>query len=57
MAITINAARICGAADRIGTIEAGKDADIVVYDGSPLEIFSKAVYTLINGQPMGGGGF
>ena len=36
--------------DRIGTIEAGKDADIVVYDGSPLEIFSKAVYTLINGQ-------
>ena len=50
MAITINAARICGAADRIGTIEAGKDADIVVYDGSPLEIFSKAVYTLINGQ-------
>ena len=50
MAITINAARICGAADRIGTIEAGKDADIVVYDGNPLEIFSKAVYTLINGQ-------
>lgn len=50
MAITINAARICGVADRIGTIEAGKDADIVVYDGNPLEIFSKAVYTLINGQ-------
>ncbi len=50
MAITINAARICGVADRMGTIESGKDADMVIYDGSPLEIFSKAVYTLINGQ-------
>lgn len=48
-AITINAARICRVDHRLGTLEVGKDADIAIYDGSPLEIDSCAVATIING--------
>lgn len=48
-AITINAAEIVGISDRVGSLEAGKDADIVIFDGNPLEIKSKVVYTIING--------
>ncbi len=32
-AITINAAEIVGIDDKVGSIEVGKDADIVIYDG------------------------
>ena len=35
-AITINAAEIIGIADRVGSLEPGKDADIVIYDGHPF---------------------
>lgn len=49
-AITINPAKICGVADRIGSLEAGKDADIAVFDGNPMEIFTKTLYTLIDGK-------
>lgn len=49
-AITINAAEICNVADRIGSLEAGKDADIAIFDGNPMETFTKAVYTIIDGQ-------
>ncbi|MCY6959155.1 amidohydrolase [Clostridium brassicae] len=49
-AITINAAEICGIEDRVGSIEIGKDADIVIFDGNPLEIFTKTMYTIINGE-------
>ncbi len=49
-AITINAAEITGIADRVGSLEAGKDADIVIMDGHPLELKSKVLYTIINGQ-------
>ena len=37
-AITINPARNIGIADRVGSLEAGKDADIVLTDGSPFEV-------------------
>lgn len=49
-AITINAAKICGAVNRIGSIEVGKDADISIFTGNPMEIFTHTVYTIINGE-------
>ncbi len=48
--ITINAAEILGVSDRIGSIEKGKDADIVIYDGNPMEIFTNTLYTIIDGK-------
>lgn len=40
-AITINPARHLGIADRVGSLEVGKDADFVVMKGSPLEVASQ----------------
>jgi len=37
-AITINPAEILGIADRVGSLEKGKDADVVIFDGSPLKL-------------------
>lgn len=48
--ITINAAEIIEVADRVGSIEVGKDADIAIYDGHPFEINGKAWKVLIDGQ-------
>ena len=48
--ITIYPARICGVDDRVGSLEAGKDADIAVFDGNPMEVFTKTLYTIINGE-------
>lgn len=47
--ITINAARITGLDDRVGSLEPGKDADIAVFDGDPLEVYTHCVMTVING--------
>lgn len=50
-AITINAAEIVGLDDRIGSIEIGKDADIVIFDGHPLkDVDCKTYTTIINGE-------
>lgn len=49
-AITINPAKICGIDDRVGSIEVGKDADLVVFDTSPLEMASKPNYVIANGK-------
>ncbi|WP_432402772.1 amidohydrolase [Wukongibacter sp. M2B1] len=49
-AITINAAEILGIDDRVGSIEVGKDADIVIWDDDPLNIFSSVIYTIIDGE-------
>lgn len=50
-AITINAAEIVGLQDRIGSIEVGKDADIVIFDGNPIkDIDSKTFVTIIDGK-------
>ncbi len=48
-AITINAAEILGVADRVGSLEAGKDADIIVLDGPPLDWRTKVELVLVNG--------
>ena len=48
--ITINAARITGLDERIGSLEAGKDADIALFDAHPLDFRSHCVCTIINGK-------
>lgn len=40
-AITINPAKICKLDDRVGSLETGKDADILVFDGDPLAVANK----------------
>ena len=49
-AITIHPAMICGVADRVGSLEVGKDADIAVFTGNPMEVFTRTLYTIINGE-------
>jgi imidazolonepropionase-like amidohydrolase len=48
-AITLNPARIFGFADRFGSIEKGKDADLVLWSGDPLETTSVARMVMIRG--------
>jgi imidazolonepropionase-like amidohydrolase len=47
--ITINPARQLGIADRVGSIEVGKDADIVIFDAHPLSIYAIPEVTLVDG--------
>lgn len=49
-AITINAAEIIGVEDRVGSLEAGKDADVVVYTEHPFSYMSVPELVLIDGQ-------
>jgi imidazolonepropionase-like amidohydrolase len=49
-AITIEAAKILGIDDRVGSIEVGKDGDLALYDGDPFEYTSHAVGTVIDGK-------
>lgn len=49
-AITLTAAEILGVADRVGSLEAGKDADIVVLNGDPLAITSSVLATWVDGE-------
>jgi len=51
-AMTANAARIWGIEAHYGTIEPGKDADLVVWDGDPLEPSSAPVSVLIRGSDI-----
>lgn len=48
--ITINAARIAGIDDRVGSLEPGKDADVAVFNGHPLDFRARCVLTLVNGK-------
>ncbi|ANM29606.1 amidohydrolase [Acidobacteria bacterium Mor1] len=49
-AITLTPAEMLGIADRVGSIEAGKDADLVLFDGDPLEYTTHACKVLIEGE-------
>lgn len=49
-AITIYAAEICGVADRVGSLEVGKDADIAIFDDNPMQTLTHTLYTLIDGE-------
>lgn len=48
--VTINAARAAGLQKRIGSLEVGKDADIVIYAGDPLDIRTHTSCVIINGE-------
>lgn len=49
-AITINAAKTVGIDNQVGSIEIGKDADIVIYDGDPLHYMTKVKTVLVRGN-------
>lgn len=49
-AITINAAEILAIDARVGSLEVGKDADIVIYSGHPFDLRSKVNFVMINGE-------
>ena len=49
-ASTIDAARILGLGDRIGSLEVGKDGDLALYDGDPFEYTSHCVGVVIEGD-------
>jgi imidazolonepropionase-like amidohydrolase len=53
-ALTLDAATIAGVAQRIGSLEAGKDADLVLWSGDPLDLGSKLVATYIDGKRVFG---
>jgi hypothetical protein len=52
-ALTIDAAQILGVADRVGTLEPGKDANLFIATGDPLEIKSQVTRVVIKGRDVG----
>ena len=50
--VTINPARIIGVADRLGSLSEGKDADLVIWSGDPLDVMSRAEAAYIGGQEI-----
>ena len=51
-AITLNAAEIIGVADRVGSIEPGKDADLVIFDNDPLAVSTNVDAVVLNGETV-----
>jgi imidazolonepropionase-like amidohydrolase len=49
-AVTINPARMFGVGDRTGSLEPGKDADLVIWSGDPFEPLSTPRAVYIRGQ-------
>jgi imidazolonepropionase-like amidohydrolase len=51
-AVTIHPAQIIGCADRIGSLAAGKDADVVIWSGDPLDVMSRAERAYLDGREI-----
>lgn len=51
-AVTLYPARILGVGDRLGSIETGKSASLILTDGDPLEIRTKVIKEFIDGRPV-----
>jgi imidazolonepropionase-like amidohydrolase len=52
-ALTIDAAEILGVADRVGSLERGKAANLFIAKGDPLEIRTELTHVFINGRSVG----
>jgi imidazolonepropionase-like amidohydrolase len=52
-ALTIDAAEILGVADRMGSLEPGKDANLFIANGDPLEIRTSVTHVIIAGRDVG----
>ena len=50
--ITINPAKVLGLAERIGSLEPGKDADVVLWSGDPLDVMQRALTVWIGGKEV-----
>lgn len=50
--VTINPAEMLGLDARVGSLEVGKDGDVVIWDGDPLDIMSRARTVLVEGRPV-----
>jgi len=50
--VTLYPAEILGVADRVGTLDVGKDADLILTTGDPLEVVTDVVYEFIKGRPV-----
>ena len=48
-AITLNAAKVLGVSDRIGSLQTGKDADLALFDGDPFEYTTHCIGTVVSG--------
>jgi imidazolonepropionase-like amidohydrolase len=48
--VTINAAKLNGIDDRVGSLEPGKDADIVIWDNDPFDIMTRTKLVMIDGS-------
>jgi imidazolonepropionase-like amidohydrolase len=51
-AVTLTPARLWGVAERVGSLETGKDADLVVWSGDPFELLTSAEHVFIKGEEM-----
>lgn len=51
-ALTINPARILGVADRIGSLAVGKDADLCIWSGDPLDVMQRVERAFVKGQQI-----
>ncbi len=51
-AVTVANARLLGLADRVGTLEAGKDADFIVLSGDPLSVYTQVEQTWVEGRKV-----
>jgi imidazolonepropionase-like amidohydrolase len=51
-AMTRNPAEVWGIADSYGTLEPGKDADVAIWDGDPLEVTSAPSAVFVRGAQM-----
>jgi len=47
--VTLNPAKMLHVDDRVGSLKAGKDADIVVWSDNPISIYAKSLYTIVDG--------
>ena len=51
-AVTVNPAKVMGVADRVGSLAVGKDADLVLWSGDPLDVMQRALTVYIGGREV-----